>query len=64
MYYMDPMQNQVELQIDTMSATDAIEFVKSDAFQANPIGIEFNPEEMNARRKAGESTAALTAYAS
>lgn len=63
MYYMDPMNNQVELQIDNMSAEKAIEFVRSDTFQANPIGIEFDPDELNARRKAGESTELLTAYA-
>lgn len=64
MYYLDPMQNQVELQIDNMSPQDAIEFVKSDTFSANPIGIEFDPDELNARRKAGESMQTLTAYAS
>ena len=63
MYYLDPMGNQVELQIDTMSVTDAIDFVKSDTFLANPIGIEFDPQELNARRKAGEPTEALIAYA-
>ncbi len=63
MYYMDPMQNQVELQIDTMSAKEAVDFAASDTFRANPIGIEFKPEDLNARRKAGESTASLTAYA-
>jgi catechol-2,3-dioxygenase len=62
MYYVDPMQNSVELQIDTMSASAAIEFVASDAFRANPIGIPFNPDELNARRMAGEAAESLTAY--
>lgn len=62
MYFLDPMQNQVELQIDTMSVNEAIEFARSDTFRANPIGIEFDPNELNARRKAGESTRSLTAY--
>jgi len=64
MYYLDPMNNQVELQIDTMSVAEAIDFVKSDTFRANPIGIEFDPDELNARRRAGESAESLTAYAS
>ena len=62
-YYLDPMGNQVELQIDTMPLGDAIEFVKSEAFRANPIGIEFEPQVISRRRKAGESTESLTAYA-
>lgn len=62
MYYLDPMNNQVELQIDTMSVRDAVEFVKSDTFRANPIGIEFDPDELNERRKSGESVDSLTAY--
>ncbi len=62
MYYLDPMANQVELQIDAMSLTEAIDFVKSDAFLANPIGIEFDPQEINERRKSGEAAESLTAY--
>jgi catechol-2,3-dioxygenase len=62
MYYLDPMGNQVELQIDSMPLEDAVDFVKSDTFRANPIGIEFNPEELNERRKAGESAESLMAY--
>lgn len=62
MYYMDPMQNQVELQIDTMTRDEARDFMESEVFRANPIGIEFNPEELNKRRKAGESFRALTEY--
>lgn len=62
MYYLDPMRNQVELQIDNMSVEQAIEFVRSDAFRANPIGVEFDPHELNERRKAGEPIESLTAY--
>ncbi len=64
MYFLDPMQNHVELQVDTMTMEDAIEFAKSDAFQANPIGIEFDPDELNARRKSGEAQESLMAYTS
>ena len=63
MYFQDPMQNQVELQVDTMSADEAIEFVESDAFRANPIGILFDPDDINRRRKAGEAPDSLMAYA-
>ena len=63
MYYMDPMANQVELQIDNMSPAQAIEFARSETFRANPIGIEFDPNNLNERRKAGETVTSLTAYA-
>lgn len=59
-----PASNQVELQIDTMPLADAIDFVNNDAFRANPIGIKFDPQEINRRRKTGAPTVSLTAYAS
>lgn len=62
MYYLDPMKNQVELQIDTMSVRDAAEFMESDTFRANPIGIEFDPDDLHERRKSGESVDSLTVY--
>jgi len=61
-YYHDPMRNSVELQIDTMSMQDAGKFLESAAFQANPIGVAFDPEDLVARHRAGASFADLVRY--
>jgi len=62
MYFHDPMNNQIELQIDTMSAELAMAFVESDVFRKNPIGITFDPDELVQRHKAGEEPSSLWAY--
>ena len=62
MYYADPDGNQVELQIDTMTPGEAEEFMMSDVFAANPIGIRYDPADLGTRRQAGESVESLTAY--
>lgn len=55
MYYRDPDGNHVELQVDTFpSMDDAKEFMRSDAFRNNPIGVIYNPDELLRRRRAGE----------
>jgi hypothetical protein len=53
MYYLDPMGNHVELQIDTMDAKAATDFIHSDVFEKNPIGIEFDPNVLNTNAKPG-----------
>lgn len=62
LYYADPDGNQVELQIDTMGVREAEAFMAGDAFAANPVGIFFDPDAAVARRRAGESVEAITAY--
>ena len=62
LYYADPDGNQVELQVDTMTATEAEAFMASDIFAANPIGVPYDPDDLVARRAAGESEASLVAY--
>jgi catechol-2,3-dioxygenase len=62
MYYRDPEGNNVELQIDTMTMPQALEFIRGGAFAKNPIGIPFDPETLIARHRAGESTAELLRY--
>ncbi|WP_433566757.1 VOC family protein [Nocardia sp. CA-151230] len=60
MYYQDPDGNQIELQIDsfeTDSETQA--FFESDAFITNPIGVDFDPEELITRYESGEPFADL-----
>lgn len=55
MYYNDPDGNRAELQIDLFTtAEQANDFIRSDAFTDNPIGIKFDPEELFTRYKNGE----------
>jgi catechol 2,3-dioxygenase-like lactoylglutathione lyase family enzyme len=54
LYYEDPDANYVELQIDNFPSRAALdEFLSDGRFRVNPIGIDFDPEELVARRKAG-----------
>ena len=60
LYYADPDGNQLEFQVenfDSVAASTA--FFHSDAFAENPIGVEFDPEEMLAQLRAGGSEAML-----
>lgn len=60
MYYADPDGNQIELQIDNFdNIEDATKFFYSEAFAENPIGVEFDPEELVRRFEAGEDEEAL-----
>ena len=61
MYYEDPDGNRVELQIDNFATmAQANEWIRSPAFEANPIGVDFDPDVLLARFRAGESEAELT----
>ncbi|MBS9376567.1 VOC family protein [Rhodococcus sp. B50] len=60
LYYRDPDGNQAEMQVDVYETVDeANEFMFGPEFAANPIGIEFDMEDLIARRKAGESDSEL-----
>ena len=55
LYYADPDDNRIELQVDNFdSEKQAQEFVESAAFAANPIGVEFDPDQLVARFEAGD----------
>ncbi|MFJ9377188.1 VOC family protein [Streptomyces sp. NPDC101455] len=61
MYYADPDGNRIELQIDNFpDAESTQEYLLSDEFQKNPIGVEFDPDEFVARFEAGEPESELT----
>ena len=63
LYYEDPDANYVELQIDNFPSRAAVdEFLADGRFRVNPIGIDFDPEELLARRRAGASVAELTRW--
>ena len=54
MYFRDPDNNQVELQIDNFErVVDGKAYMQSEAFAKNPIGVEFDPDELAARFRAG-----------
>ena len=53
MYYADPDGNQMEFQVDSYSSSeDANAFIAAH-FSANPIGVEYDPEDWLARLRAG-----------
>ena len=55
LYYSDPDGNQVELQVDNYeSLQDATAFFYSPAFAENPIGVEFDPDELLRKLRSGE----------
>lgn len=54
-YYADPDGNQIELQVDNYDDIEtATGFFFSEAFAVNPIGVEFDPEDLLRRLRAGE----------
>ena len=62
MYYRDPDDNQVELQIDvfaTVEETNA--WLAESDFADNPIGVKFDAEDLLRRHRSGESRASLLA---
>jgi catechol-2,3-dioxygenase len=56
MYYKDPDGNRIEFQVDNFATVEeGGHWMRSDAFAANPIGVVFDPDELLARYRAGES---------
>ena len=54
MYYADPDGNQMEFQVDSYGSNEeANAFMAGPHFAANPIGVEYNPEDWLARLRAG-----------
>ena len=60
MYYRDPDNNRVELQIDNFATAEGCQaYFQSQAFADNPVGVNYDPEELCARYEAGEPIADL-----
>lgn len=56
LYYADPDGNQMEFQADCFSSNDeANGFMNGPHFETNPIGVEFDPELLQARLDSGET---------
>jgi catechol-2,3-dioxygenase len=60
MYYPDPDGNQIELQIDNFDTVEeGTEFMMSESFERNPVGVLIDPDTLLKRLQAGESAAEL-----
>lgn len=59
LYYRDPEGNDIELQVD--NGDDPGAYFHSEAFANNPIGVEFDADELVRMWKAGASDAELSA---
>jgi catechol-2,3-dioxygenase len=55
MYYADPDGNGMEFQVDVLRLDDAVKFMESPEFDANPVGEPFDPEDLIKARQAKES---------
>ena len=55
-YYRDPDGNRMEFQVDCCAnADEAHTFMHSDAFAANPVGVEIDPDVLLAQYRSGAS---------
>jgi catechol-2,3-dioxygenase len=62
MYYADPDGNQMELQVDACAtAEEANAYMNGAHFEANPIGVEYDPDEILAKLRSGTPGSALLA---
>ena len=53
-YYADPEGNQIELQVDSFPDPETTNaWLQSEAFKRNPIGIEFDADEMLQKLRGG-----------
>jgi len=60
MYYRDADGNNVELQVDAYeSLEECNEFMRGPLFAANPLGVDFDPEQLVAELRAGVAVADL-----
>jgi catechol-2,3-dioxygenase len=53
LYYRDPDGNRMEFQVDTCTLEEANAMMGSDAFAANPIGVEIDPEALLSQYRSG-----------
>src|SRR5215813_4557621 len=61
-YYRDPDGNRMEFQVDCCAnADEAHTFMHSDAFAANPVGVDYDAEALLAQYRNGVSENALLA---
>jgi catechol-2,3-dioxygenase len=51
--YCDPDQNRIELQVDNFADMTEATTLMQEQFSINPVGVEFDPEEVLARLRSG-----------
>jgi catechol 2,3-dioxygenase-like lactoylglutathione lyase family enzyme len=59
LYYQDPDGNRMEFQVECCTVEEANAMMLSDAFAANPIGVQFDPDALLARYRNGTPEKAL-----
>ena len=60
MYYKDPDDNQMEFQVEAFDSTDeANAFMRGPVNEANPVGVEFDPEDWLTKLRAGTPASEL-----
>ena len=59
LYYRDPDGNRMEFQVDCCTVEEASALMLSDAFAANPIGVQIDPEALLAQYRDGVPAEAL-----
>jgi len=61
-YYRDPDGNRMEFQVDCCAnADEAHAYMHSDAFAANPVGVEIDPDVLLVQYRSGASAEQLLA---
>ena len=61
-YYRDPDGNRMEFQVDCCAnAEEAQAYMHTDAFAANPVGVEIDPDALLAQHRGGASAEQLLA---
>lgn len=59
-YYRDPDGNSLETQVDNFDSNEETSaYLQGEDFQTNPIGVDFDPEELVRRLRSGESHASI-----
>ena len=59
MYFRDPDGNAIELQVDNFDDERLTGWMRSDKFQQNPLGVEFDPDLLAEKYCAGEALEVL-----
>lgn len=60
MYYLDPDGNEFEIQVDNFdTAREALDFMQTDEYAQNPIGVDIDIDEFLQRVKSGEDEATI-----
>jgi catechol-2,3-dioxygenase len=62
MYYADPDGNQMEFQVDRIASSEEAADFMNTKWGDNPVGVEYDPDEMLANYRAGRPEAELLAF--